>query len=68
MQPDLRSADQPFEWVTVRYWHQGHLVGGLPTALEIVGDRSAHRLNGLLLLRCDVAVDVDRHRPGAAAV
>ena len=30
MRPDLRPADQPFEWVTVRNWHQRHLVGGLP--------------------------------------
>ena len=33
-----------------------------PATLEIIGDRSAHRLNGQVLLRFDVAADADRHR------
>ena len=30
MRPDLRPADEPFEWVTVLHLYQRHLVGGLP--------------------------------------
>ena len=63
MRPDLCPTDQPFERVAGRHWHQWHVVGRLPPALELVGDCRAHRLNGPALLRCDVAVDVGRHRP-----
>ena len=55
VRPNLRPADQAFERITVRHCHQRHVVGRFPPALEIVGDRSAHRLNGPVLLRCDVA-------------
>ena len=54
MRPDLRPADQPFERVAGRHWHQWHIVGRLPPALELVGDCRAHRLNGPALLRCDL--------------
>ena len=63
MRPDLRPADQPFERVAGRHCHQWHVVGRLPPELELVSDCRAHCLNGPALLRCDVAVDVDRHRP-----
>ena len=62
VRPDLRPADQAREQVTVRHWHQRHVVSGLPPALEIAGDGRADRLNGPVLLRCDVALDADRPR------
>src|SRR5262249_47674725 len=39
------------------------VVGRLPAVLESIGSDRAHRLNGPMLLRHDIAVDVDRHRP-----
>jgi hypothetical protein len=58
----LRPADQALERITRRHTYRRDVVRGLPPALESVGDGCAHCLNGSMLLRYDVAVDVDRHR------